>query len=156
MIKIKNSKNASNATSEPNISRKKLLKATFSHQSDVMQGCKFIADKIIESGQKHDMTKITHIDEFYNDFISLPEEGDFKSGVWWEIHQTKERHHLQDRVPEDVNLIDVIECIVDGCMAGMARNGGCYEIELDPEVLKKAVHNTQQLILSQIVVEGEA
>jgi len=57
---------------------------------------------------------------FYKDF-----KNDFKTQDWYELHKNKERHHLsvESGIPSDVNLIDVIEFLIDGVMAGMARSG---------------------------------
>lgn len=53
--------------------------------------------------------------------------------------QFKERRHLNDKVPEDVNLIDVLEMICDRVCAGMARTGAVYDVALSNETLKKSV-----------------
>ena len=72
---------------------------------------------------------------------------------WWDNHRKVNRHHLlqEDGVPEDVNLIDVMEFIVDCVMAGMARSGSVYPLELDTKVLEKAFTNTVELLKGQIV-----
>ena len=53
----------------------------------------------------------------------------------------------------DVNLIDVIEYIVDGAMAGMARSGKYRKEEIPKGLLEKAFNNTIELLLSEIVIE---
>jgi hypothetical protein len=121
---------------------------------DVRQGCKFFAEKLIESGSYHDHTKLNYIDEFYDDFSKVANEKryeDFKKLDWWQKHLI-ERHHLNDKVPKDVNLIDVLEMMVDGCMAGMARSGSVYDIRIDSETLHRAVKNTQKLLLNNVKV----
>ncbi|MDE7347681.1 MAG: hypothetical protein K2N48_13195 [Muribaculaceae bacterium] len=45
-----------------------------------------------------------------------------------------------------MNLIDVLEHVVDCTMAGMARSGEIYDIDIDPNVLTVAVQNTSKLI----------
>jgi hypothetical protein len=59
-----------------------------------------------------------------------------------------------DGVPEDVNLIDVLDMITDCVMAGMGRTGTVYPLNIPPEVLMKAFQNTVELLKSQIVVEA--
>ena len=77
---------------------------------DLMQRQKYI----------HDLTKINDIDGFFEDFKT-----GFKRTEWWESHQQKERHHFNNPkfIQDDINLIDIIDQIVDGVMAGLARSG---------------------------------
>ena len=49
-------------------------------------------------------------------------------------------------VHDDITLVDVIEHVVDCVMAGMARSGNVYDIELPNEVLQLAVKNTVELL----------
>lgn len=151
MIEIKKSNNADTRTADAEVTKDMLLEDTQSHIQDVQNGCSFIANLILKAGENHDHTKIEYLDEFYNDFITRKEDGESKNLDWWQKHLT-ERHHLNDRVPNDVNLIDVIEMVVDCCMAGMARSGYVYDIDIPSNVLDKAVKNTQKLITSQIKV----
>jgi hypothetical protein len=64
-----------------------------------------------------------------------------------------ERHHLDDRVPDDVNLLDVIEMVVDCVVAGMARTGEVYPIELSNDILQKALKNTKELLIKHTKVQ---
>jgi hypothetical protein len=151
MIRVKKEPSADTRTAIKDVSKEELLKATISHIKDVENGCKFIADKLIEAGKHHDYTKIALIDKFYEDFSTRLKSTEFKQLGWFEQH-LRERHHLNDRVPTDVNLIDVLEMIVDCCVAGMARSGMMNDITIDSDVLQKAVANTQKLILENIEV----
>jgi hypothetical protein len=150
-IKIKKETNADTRTTTENITKEQLLDATISHIRDVEEGCKFVSKKILDVGKFHDYTKIALIDKFYEDFSTRAKGDLFKQLGWFEQH-LKERHHLNDRVPKDVNLIDVIEMIVDCCMAGMARTGMMNDIKIDSEILQMAVKNTAELILNEIEV----
>ena len=38
---------------------------------------------------------------------------DFINDEWYQLHIKAERHHLLSNCPDDVNLIDVLEMIVD-------------------------------------------
>ena len=74
------------------------------------------------------------------------------------MHQGVERHHFNqpEFVPEDVNLIDILDQIIDGVMAGMARSGSYRQEFISSELLEKAYKNTVQLLLDHInVVEVE-
>lgn len=106
---------------------------------------------------KHDYTKIENIKEFHNNFKFIQDGnvGDFKKMNWFQNCHLKERHHLNDRCPEDVNLFDVLERIADITTAGMARTGKIYDDTLSPEILTRAYKNTIELLKSKIIIKGE-
>lgn len=117
-----------------------------SHKQDVSNVMNAIAEEVIEVGVNHDYTKITNEELFYKDFVSTIQNNDnFLDKEWWQIH-LQERHHLNHRVPEDVNFIDIIEMIVDMMTAGKARSGKVYPINLEDNILRKAFENTIKLI----------
>ena len=109
-----------------------------------------ISNMIIEQGQNHDWTKIKYFDSFYKDISSGKVGKEFFKLDWWQIHRT-ERHHLNDRVPEDVNLIDVIEMLCDCVIAGIARTGDVYPIILTNDLLQKAVQNTVDMLINNVI-----
>lgn len=151
MIKILESKTADTRTCNvEEVDKITLINSTHQHISDVRQGLLFFIEMMKEAGMKHDHDKLSNIDEFYGDF-----QTNFERTVWWENHKKVNRHHLftQDGVPDDVNLVDVIELIVDCVMAGMARTGHVYELNLNPEVLQRAFKNTVGLNKGEVVVE---
>jgi hypothetical protein len=98
---------------------------------------------------RHDADKLTDIDSFHEDFVT-----GFKQTSWWNRHRKLNRHHLleSDGVPEDVNLIDVLDMIADCIMAGMARTGTVYPLEISDDVLRQAFENTVALLKDQVVV----
>ena len=99
------------------------------------------------AGEKHDWTKKTYEDEFFKDFVDgLNGKIEFVDGTWWPKHISMERHHLNSKVPDDVNLIDVLEMVVDCTCAGLTRSGKVRPVEIDAKVLEKAVTNTVELI----------
>ena len=150
MIYIKQSKTADTRSCDfSQVNKETLLNSSLQHISDVMQGMKFFEQMIYNQAQKHDFDKIDDLESFHSDFIS-----GFKNTTWWDSHRKINRHHLlvDDGVPEDVNLIDVIEMIVDCVMAGMARTGDVYPLEIKTEVLIKAFHNTVELFKKEIEV----
>ena len=59
---------------------------------------------------------------------------------------------MLSRCPEDVDLLDVLEMIVDCVCAGMARSGEVRSLEIDSDILNKAVQNTVELIKREIEV----
>ena len=152
MITIKKSQNADSRTMVGEPSKGELLKSSVQHISDVQKGMAFMAGKLIEAGACHDNTKLSGIDDFFESYAKKLTGNAFKSEKWYQTHLT-ERHHLLDRCPEDVNLIDVIERIVDITMAGMARSGTVYDSEITDEILQKAFKNTLELLKVNIEVE---
>lgn len=153
MIKIKKSQNADSRTmvGEPN--KEDLLKNSVQHIGDVQKGMCFMANKILEAGTNHDHTKISGIDDFFDSYSKRLTGDAFKAEKWYQSHLT-ERHHLLDYCPDDVNLIDVIERIVDITMAGMARSGNIFDTDIPDEILQKAFKNTLEMLKSNIEVQG--
>ena len=132
--------------------------ANINHHNEVIEATYFLATLLYEAGRKHDTTKFTHADEFYDDFCACLKNNDlrFEHMPWYdEIHIKEERHHLNSRCPEDVNLIDVIEMICDCVCAGIARSGSYRPVEISNDILQKAVANTAQLLLDNIALEDE-
>jgi hypothetical protein len=97
----------------------------------------------------HDHDKISDIDGFHRDFLT-----GFEEHSWWDNHRKVNRHHLleADGVPVDVNMIDVLDMISDCVMAGMARSGEVYPLNIDPEVLMRAFQNTVDLLKKNVKV----
>lgn len=151
-ITIKKSKNADTRSAEGEVSKEELTANTESHINDVINVGNWIAEKLKEQVQNHDHTKIEYMDEFHQDFQSGKQGAEFKQLPWWQKHMT-ERHHLNDSVPEDVNLIDVLEMVIDCTVAGLARSGEVYGITIPQEVIEQAIENTKNLIINNVEVE---
>ena len=103
----------------------------------------------------HDFTKLDYLDEFTEALKSGLTDEEFYKLPWWKIHETEERHHLNQHCPEDVNLIDVLEMICDCVCAGKARTGKVYPIEINDKILQNAVKNTVDLLENKIKVTDE-
>ena len=149
-IYIKKSPTADTRTCDyKNVTKGVLKDSTFKHRSDVMDGMKFFEDLLSLAAHRHDDDKITDIATFHNDFVT-----GFKNTEWWDKHKLLNRHHLteKDGIPDDVNLVDVLEYITDCVMAGMARSGSVYELKLDSDLLQKAFKNTVELLKNQVEV----
>lgn len=152
MITIRKSVNADSRTAKKNATIQDLETDTKSHISDVAQGLRFIADLIEAKGKLHDHTKLENLSEFHAALTN----GHVKESEWYKKHITEERHHLLSYVHDDVNLTDVVEHIVDCVMAGLARSGSVYDIELPNDVLQLAVKNTVELLKANVqVVESD-
>lgn len=117
------------------------------------------AQEIRNRSEKHDWTKMVEPYEsmFYRDLCNTIEGRiDFFDGEWSRLHYTElERHHLGVFCPDDVNLIDVIEMLCDCVVAGKARSGDVYDINISDTILQKAVKNTVEILKMCVVVEGE-
>jgi hypothetical protein len=150
-ILIYKSENADTRSSNGDVTRDELLNSTLSHIVDVQHVGYWLAEKLKEQVLEHDHTKVDYIDDFYADFTSGKQNAEFKSLPWWQKHKT-ERHHLNDSVPEDVNLIDVLEMVIDCTVAGLARSGEVYGIEISKDVLDKAIENTKNMIIENTEV----
>lgn len=151
MIEIKKSSTADTRTCDfANTSKEVLLASSRQHIGDIVKALGFFVGKLVESAGEHDYDKLTTIDWFHSDFVT-----GFKQTGWWDNHRKIHRHHLEkpDGVPEDVNLLDVLEYIADCVMAGMGRSGTVYELKLSDELLQKAFRNTVELLKSQVVVK---
>ena len=151
MIEIKKSPTADSRTCDfKNVTKEQLLESTYLHLTDIKKGFEFFILEMMKQQANHDLTKISHIDDFHRNFIT-----GFKEYDWWELHQEKERHHFNNEkyIQEDVNLIDVIDQIIDGVMAGMARSGVYRQENIAPELLLKAYNNTVQMLLKEIIIK---
>lgn len=122
--------------------------ANRSHMSDVQDVMHEIAKLINKAGIEHDYTKQIYDAEFYADFCKVLDGSTekFTDMEWYQKHIKEERHHINSRCPEDVDLIDIIEHVVDCCCAGKTRSGYISPVVIDPEILQKAVENTVKLI----------
>lgn len=150
-IIIEKNPNGDTRTAPKNISFEEFQVANNMHKKDVYEVMKYLARLIHRTGQNHDFTKKTHERLFYENFLSTMNNGtNFVEDEWYQLHVDTERHHLLSRCPEDVNLIDVIEMIADCTCAGLARSGEVRGLEINTEVLEKAVQNTVKLIVKEI------
>ena len=68
MIKLQPSSNADSRTATEKVSKEVLLANSRQHIHDVKESMCWMAWKLKEISISHDWTKITHIDEFYDDF----------------------------------------------------------------------------------------
>lgn len=153
MIPVRPSPTADTRTCDfANTEKRTLLNSSKQHIMDVQRGLAFFAGLITEAAIVHDDDKITDIDSFHHDFVNGFKEPEFTK--WWARHRWLNRHHLNvaDGVPGDVNLIDVLDYITDCVMAGMARSGSVYEINIDPDVLMKAFKHTVERLKEEVFV----
>lgn len=150
-ITIKPSPTADTRTCDwSQVSKEQLLESSIQHKYDIAQALGLFQSMLSEAAVRHDFDKLSAIDHFHADFRT-----GFKETGWWDRHRKINRHHLtqDDGIPEDVNLIDVLDYIADCCMAGLARSGSVYELHLPDELLQRAFQNTKKLLIDSTVVE---
>ena len=153
MVKIFKNPNGDTRTAPKNVTFEEFQEANDMHIDDVKQVMYELSQIIDHRGENHDCTKKSQERMFYRDFVNTQENGDdFTKSEWYSLHTKAERHHLLSCCPEDVNLIDVLEMIVDCTCAGLARSGEVRDLEINEEILEKAVNNTTQLIKSMVKI----
>ena len=153
-IRITKSSTADTRTCDwANVTQDMLRESSEKHIDDVRRGIELLRDLLLIAGKNHDRTKLSHINEFFADFKT-----GFKNTEWWIMHQREERHHFSNAefVRDDVNLIDVLEQITDGVMAGMARSGQYRCEPPTAELLRKAYDNTAKMLVDCVVVVSDA
>ena len=154
MIKIKKNPNGDTRTAPKNVSFEDFQKANDMHISDVSSVMYELSRMIDNRGTNHDYTKKSKEKLFYEKFLSTMNKGtDFTKDEWYQIHIKEERHHLLSNCPNDVNLIDILEMIVDCTCAGLARSGEVRPMEINDDIFHKAIDNTIELIKSMVEVE---
>lgn len=149
-------------TAEHMPTREEFDEANESHIDDVRRLTKLFCDETLKRVWRHDWTKTTepYATMFYDDMKANIEDGKepFTDMEWYNLHVNTERHHLNDLngcVPEDVDLIDVIEMLVDCVSAGMARSGSVYEVTVSDYILQKAIANTVLEMINVVEVVDE-
>ena len=154
MVKIFKNPNGDTRTAPKNVTFEEFQEANDMHIDDVKQVMYELSQIVGHRGENHDCTKKSQERMFYNNFLSTMNDGtDFVNDEWYQLHIKAERHHLLSNCPDDVNLIDVLEMIADCVCAGMARSGEIRDLEINPDILNRAVQNTAKLIKDMIVVE---
>lgn len=155
-VKIKTNKlgDTRTATRVPTINEFK--QANRLHCEDVKNMMRAIASEIRDRGIVHDYTKAGEPSKslFYRELCATIEGkmDDFTAGKWYPAHCATERHHLNVFCPDDVNLIDVIEMLCDCVCAGMARSGEVRPVEINADILEKAVQNTVTMLADAIEI----
>lgn len=152
-IEIGESKNADTRSCDcTKVTKPELLASSLEHKSDVAQALGYFVWLLNAHGVAHDSDKLADIDGFHANFLT-----GFKERDWLDRHYVKNRHHLEnkDAIPEDVNLVDVLDHVADQVMAGMGRLGEPRPVALSDELLQKALANTVKLLAGKVRVIKE-
>lgn len=154
MVTIYKNPNGDTRTAPKNVTFEEFQEANDMHIEDVKQVMYELSLMVDKRGENHDCTKKSQERMFYKNFLSTMNEGtDFVNDEWYQLHIKAERHHLLSHCPDDVNLIDVLEMISDCVCAGMARSGEIRDLEIDSDILNRAVQNTAKMIKDMIEVK---
>ena len=152
MIEIRPSLTADSRTCDvTTVSPDQLFASSEQHIDDVRKAHAFFVHCLSNLAQRHDYDKLTDLDGFYANFSHKFAEG---HRDWLDRHVTLNRHHLNDPrgVPDDVNLLDVLDFIADCTMAGKGRSGSVRPLVIDAMVLARAFQNTCALLDAEVVV----
>lgn len=153
MIRIKKSETADTRSCDfSKVTKQQLLDSSRQHIGDVGLALAAFSGLLTRKAVEHDYDKLTDIEKFHSDFLT-----GFRETGWWDNHRKIHRHHLAqaDGVPEDVDLLDVLEYIADCVMAGKARTGEVSPLAITDELLNRAFNNTVKLLSESVVVEPE-
>ena len=152
-IKIKKTVKCDTRTLSPGavIAEADALTDTLKHRDAVIACAHYLIDLLEAQVKEHDKTKVDNIEWFTSGLNKGINSEEFDK--WYQMHVNSERHHLLQSVPEDVNLVDVIEMICDCVSAGMARTGKVFDVEIPADILVKAVSNTAKMLIDNIEVE---
>ena len=135
--------------------KEELLTETKQHIQDVGGVMTMLGYELADRGGKHDWTKLEYFPQFAQDTLERLTTPEFKARDWYKIHTVKERHHINANVPENVNLIDILEMIVDCVVAGKTRSGHVDKkfLEIPNTILEDAYWNTVELIEDTVIID---
>lgn len=154
LVEIHKNPNGDTRTAPKDVTFEEFVKANEMHRLDVGYVMRELSFDFWEAATKHDYTKHTYENQFFDDFMSALNYGaSFTESEWYKRHIEEERHHLLSRCPDDVNLLDVIEMIVDCVCAGKTRSGEVRPFEISDDILRLAVKNTVKLIDENTIVK---
>lgn len=148
MIEIKRNPNGDSRTGNLNVTKDDFHEANLMHIADVNRITEFLANKLLEGAKRHDYTKLIYEDLFYKNYReALLKKQDFCDNDFYKLHISTERHHPNESLKEDFNLLDLLEMISDVMAASLARTGKMPdEVNLKEGILKLAFKNTVKLV----------
>ena len=136
---------------EKNLSKVELIKNVKIHRENMKKVCKLLVEKLNEGTDNHDKTKLDKPDMFYDAYSRNLPENEFKKTEWFKFHDRRERHHLMDYCPPDVNLIDILEQVAYIVSDSKEKSSSIPKAELvSIEILMKAYRNTIKLLNKEV------
>lgn len=152
-ITIEKTQGADTRSAKEVVTKETLLSESHLHKSHVRKMMAVLAQELITRGENHDHTKTEAIDLFHDNFVkAFNKEMEFKQHAWWKLHLT-EKHHINDYMHADTDLLDLLEMLVDCVCAGMARTGNIFPIEMDNDRFQQMLKNTVDKIKNCIEVK---
>ena len=134
------------------ISEDDLFNQVMKHQDDMNDVMLMLSEHLRDMGSVHDWTKTDFFTDFYEDSLERQKETPtpFHDRDWFNIHCTYERHHLNSRIPSDVDLFDLLEFICDCMVTSMEHEEDLnkYFLLLNNQILYDAYWNTVEKIRS--------
>ena len=153
MVTIKKNMNGNPKTAQKGITFEQFHEANIMHIDDVKAVMYELSRLVDDAGENHDCTKKSQERMFYKNFISaMKGDTNFLEDEWYQLHIKAERHHLPSNCPEDVNLIDVLEMIVNYVCAVTVRCGDIRDLKIDSNILERAAGNTIKLVRDMIEI----
>ena len=153
-VKIEPNKNGDSRCADHIPTIREFAQANDAHRTDVINMIELFCKMLQNSAMHHDWSKIDepYRSMFYRDLVSTMEGRiKFEDGEWFNQHfNVLERHHLDVHAPEDVDLFDVIEMVCDSVAAGMSRSGEVRPINIDSDILQRAVQNTARALADRV------
>lgn len=118
----------------------------FKHIDNVLDCIFLLTDMLRERAYMHDQSKIDNLTEFKQCLLN-------NKVINWNKNHDEERYHLDDNIPDDVNLLDVIQMICDyACL----KADGRYKVpkfNISSFTLQEAVKNTILLLENMLHVK---
>lgn len=150
-VYVKKSQMADSRTCDfKNITENELWDSTWMHIHDVRCAIDLFRSKLVDIKINHDEHKIRTFKNFYKSFVS-----GFKDDKWLNEHYLASRHHINKRIHGDIDLFDILEYIADCTVAGIARSGYVYDLELSDDTLRRAFKNTVEWLKDRVILEDE-
>lgn len=131
-IYISPSPTADTRTAAEPVTKEQLFRSSIQHIDDVRRTMQWMRGRLMDVATKHDYSKVDNagIAQFHADFAETQRSGaDFTQMAWYQRHIAEERHHLDKRVPDDVNLFDVLERIADRREARLLFRWGALYVD---------------------------
>ncbi|NCA91994.1 hypothetical protein EOM82_01905 [bacterium] len=142
---------------EKNFDEEDVRLDTYEHINSVFSTFSGLFNYGVRKVKNHDKTKLQRLGLFTRALMTNFDKDVITEEYWKEVHFAEERHHLNDRVPDDVDLLDVLEMLCDCVCAAKARSGKItMPIEISADVLLKAVDNTVKLLDENVEVLNES
>lgn len=127
------------------------------HQFYVGQVMNIIAERLKYKGLIHDYSKLEDLEEYWEDSRIRNNYDDPMNRDWIKKHTQKERHHINIKIPEKMNLFDIIEFVVDSVVTAKTNEEELLWriMRLSNSDLQEAYWNTIEYIDDMIELKDD-